>query len=537
MPALVALALVVAGIVAQGDRARPAEAAAAVPASRPNIVVVMTDDQNMATLETLADLPSFATDCPLRPGRIMPCVDQLLASRGVTFARHTAAYPLCCPSRATYISGQFSHNNNVRANFQYDNLDKERVLPVWLQRAGYATGYVGKYQGPSFFGWGHPDHPAGVPLGWDGFWGLVDAQASAYNYYGYALDANGVPEPHGNSERDYQTDVLTSTASRFIEGREASDAQPFFLSVGYVAPHWALPQGASNDPDAPGSAEGDPAFEAQMAPPVVAPRHLDELSRFREAALHPPRSPAFDEADVSDKPAFVRNRRPLTEGEIERIDRWFSYRLASLLAVDEGVQQIVETLRSTGELKSTYILFTADNGWLEGEHRLAFQKSQLYEESSRIPMIVFGPQVARGARVREATSNVDWAATVLDLAGAEPDAGFELDGMSLAPYLNKPRRRLDRVVFHETVTDVNTGAEAVAARLGRWKLIEHGTGELELYNLRRDRAETRSLHAKPSMRPVIKRLSGLLERFRTCHGQTGENPCLVTGEQPPSPDR
>ena len=273
-----------------------------------------------------------------------------------------------------------------------------------------------------------------------------------------------------------------------------------------------------------------------MAPPVVAPRHLDELSRFRDAALHPPRSAAFNESNVSDKPAFIRNRRPLSEREIKRIDRWFSHRLASLLAVDEGIEQIVDTLERTGELDNTYILFTADNGWLEGEHRLAFQKTHLYEESGRIPMIVAGPNVARGATVQEPTSNVDWAATILDLADAEQDPGFELDGMSLVPYLTEPGRRLGRVVFHETVVDPG-GAEAVAARLGRWKLIEHSSGEIELYDLRRDPDETRSLHAEPSMTPVVGRLSTLLERFRTCHGQTGENPCLLTGETPPSPDR
>jgi arylsulfatase A-like enzyme len=506
------------------------ERASGAPAERPNIVVVMTDDQDARTLDPLPGLPPFDSPCSAPQGTVMPCLHELVRERGVTFDRHVAAFPLCCPSRATYITGQYPHNHTVRGNFQYANLDKERILPVWLQQAGYATAYAGKYQGPLFVPYGDPSHPDGRPKGWDRFWGLIDAAAgvSAYNFFNYVIDADGVPEPYGSADADYQTDVLTRKATGFIEGQEAEDGKPFFLSVGYVGPHWANPPDTANDPDIPAAGEGDPNFEATQIPPVPAPRHLDELERFRKAGLKAVRTPAFNEEDVSDKPKAVRDLPRLTEREIARIDRWYHRRLASLLSIDEGVKAIVDTLRRTGELDNTYFLFTADNGWLEGQHRLAFQKQHPYEESSRLPMLVSGPRVARAATVQEPTSNVDVAATVVGLAGAAPTAGFDLDGVDLSPYLRSPGRRVGRAVFQET-TDGPGGYAGV--RTERWRYVEHGTGERELYDLREDPAELRSRHDDPSLREVRERLARLVADFRTCRGAS----CVRTDPRPSPP--
>jgi len=518
--------------------AAPATGAPREAASqRPNIVLVMTDDQDVATLRSLPGLPAFESDCGPRPGTVMPCLEELVASRGVTFERHTAAFPLCCPSRATFLSGQYGHNNGVRGNFQYDNLDKDRVLPLWLQEAGYTTAYAGKYQGPIFLGWGHPDHPGGVPRGWDRFWGVSDV-VPTYTQYNYVIDDNGVPVFYGSRETDYQADVLTGIATDFIEDHAAEDDAPFFLGIGYAAPHWALgsevePPGVLNNPRR--FVAGDIGFKVEQSagPPVPAPRHMDELERFLGAGMEVLRSASFNEPDVSDKPAFVRSQPPLNEQEIARLDQHYAFRLASLLSVDEGIEEIVDALKRTGEYENTYFIFTSDNGWLQGEHRLLTTKVHAYEESTRIPLIISGPGVSEGSHAGEANSNVDWAATILDLAGARPDPGFELDGMSLLPYLSNPERRLGRVVFHETTDDENG---YVAARAGRWKYIEYNTGERELYDLRSDPNELASRHDDPRVRPVIDRLSALLARFRTCHGQSGENPCLVTGVRDPAVD-
>jgi N-acetylglucosamine-6-sulfatase len=505
-------------------------------ADRPNIILVMVDDQDAAMLNRLPDLPQFSSECTASSMTAMPCLDELVASRGVTFGQHTAEFSLCCPSRATFLTGQHSHNHNVRANGEYDNIDKEHVLPVWLQQAGYTTAFAGKYQGPAFFGF---DEPNGVPVGWDQFWAASDVTTGYHSQYNYVLDENGTAVFYGPREEDYMADVVTGKATDFISAQEDDDDAPFFLGVGYPAPHWVF-EGLDGEAGTPGTldnperlTQGDSYFrvEQNSGPPNPAPRHMDELQRFLEAGLKVPRSPAFNEADVSDKPAFVRRQSPLNETEIARLDRDYAYRLASLLAVDEGIKEVVDALKQADEYDNTYFLFTSDNGWLQGEHRLRTAKVHHYEESTRIPLIISGPGVRRGATQSEATSNVDWAPTILDLAGARPGPGFQLDGMSLTPYLKNPQGHVDRVVFHETFKDKNG---YVAARAGRWKYVEYNNGERELYDLSTDPSELTSRHLDPTLVPVMTQLSGLLGRFRTCSGQTGPNPCLVVGVGPPA---
>ena len=304
-----------------------------------------------------------------------------------------------------------------------------------------------------------------MPAGWDDFHGLVDAQVSAYQYYRYVLDSNGVLIPYGELESDYQTDVITGLATTFIENQEADDDRPFFLSAGYVAPHWSVPPCTVLSPDL--DREGNGQFESTMVAPPPARRHMDELAAMTDADVSLPRGPAYNEEDVSDKPAFVRNTAPLTQAQGERLDRWYRARLASLLAVDEGLRAIREALDAAGELGRTIFVFTSDNGWMQGEHRLAYTKLHVYQESTVVPLVIAGPGIRAGGQVAEATSNIDIAATILDLAGAQPRSGYELDGMSLVPYLVEPDVPRDRVVFHETSADQ---AGYLAARLGPWKL-------------------------------------------------------------------
>jgi arylsulfatase A-like enzyme len=235
-----------------------------------------------------------------------------------------------------------------------------------------------------------------------------------------------------------------------------------------------------------------------------------------------PRRPSFNEEDVSDKPTFVRNSAPLTQAQIDEIDIWYRARLEALQAVDEGVERIIQTLKAAGELDNTYIIYTADNGWLQGEHRISLQKVHAYNESSRVPLIVRAPGGEAGGRVAEPTSSLDLTQTILDLAGARPEEGYELDGMSLAPYFSDPDLRLGRAVFVETAAG-NEGYVAVTA--GRWKYVEYNNGDRELYDLRNDRFEMNSLHEDPTKADLIAELSDLIGRFRTCNGSD----CVMTG--------
>ena len=479
----------------------PNTGAATVPPERitekPNIVVVMTDDQDVASL------------------KYMPRVRKLLTKRGMTFEEQTAVFPLCCPVRASYLSGQTGHNNNVRGNTApsggYENLDATQTLPVWLDKAGYVSTHLGKYSN-GYDGTQHPERD-GVPPGWTEWHGAVDP--TTYLFYNYVLNEDGTNVQYGSSEDDYQTDVLTDLAVDFVERRSEGDA-PFFLDVAYLAPHWEFRPGTSGSVDV-GDLEGQMGLESAIGtPPVPAPRHLGMFEGKKA-----PRRPSFNEEDVSDKPQHIKESEPLTPGQIKEIDQWYALRLASLQAVDEGVARIMRTLAATGELDNTYFIYTADNGWLQGEHRLALQKVQIYDESSNVPLIIRGPDVPQGTRIEENTSSLDLPATIVDLAGANTSEDHQLDGMSLRRYFSDPDFAVGRAVFVET----EAGESGyVAVRTARWKYVEYNNGDRELYDLRNDPYELTSIHDDPSKEELEAKLSEMIDRFRTCSGSD----CVVT---------
>ncbi|MEA2498820.1 MAG: N-acetylglucosamine-6-sulfatase [Actinomycetota bacterium] len=486
------------GVVPLSHAQRATTTSTAAPSERPNIVVIMTDDQDAASV------------------KYMPHVKELLTERGVKFTQHTVVFPICCPSRSGYLTGQVGHNNHVRGNTPpeggYDNLDTSQTLPVWLSEAGYTTTHLGKYPN-GYDGHQHPE-TGGVPPGYSEWHGALDP--TTYLFYNYVLNENGVDVPHGRTEADYQTDVLTGLATDYID-RNAPEDAPFFLDVAYLAPHWEIRPGSTGDVNV-GDLEGSSGAESSIGvPPVPAPRHLGMFANAKA-----PRGPAFNEEDVSDKPTYVRDMDPLTDGQIDQIDRWYRKRLASLQAIDEGIEQIVNALDESGELDNTYLIFTSDNGWMQGQHRISLQKVRAYTEASVVPLTVIGPGVKQGEKVLDPTSHVDLPATILDLAGAAPPASHKLDGMSLAPYLRKPHLRLGRAVFQETSAD-EAGYYSVLT--GRWKYVEYNNGDRELYDLVADPYQLTSLHREPSTKPVRQRLAKLIDRFRDCAGED----CVVTG--------
>ena len=228
---------------------------------------------------------------------------------------------------------------------------------------------------------------------------------STYRFYNYTLNENGTLRTYGANRdpRFYQTDLYSRRAVSLI-GRLAPASRPFFLSVAFLAPHSGGPR-ESDDP-------------SRLGTPVPAPRHRNSFS-----ALPLPRSPAFNEADVSDKPVNIRRRRRIGAPGRAAIRENYQQRLESLLAVDEAVGAIVEQLRRSGELDETLIVFTADNGFFHGEHRVRNGKVLVYEPSIRVPLILRGPGVPRGAVRRQLVTNADLAPTILDAADARPGVG------------------------------------------------------------------------------------------------------------------
>jgi N-acetylglucosamine-6-sulfatase len=438
--------------------------------AKPNIVVVMTDDQ---TVESM---------------RVMANVNTLLARQGTTFANNFASFPLCCPSRATFITGQYGHNHTIMGNAAptggYDKLapSHSNSLPAWLQQAGYHTVHVGKYLN----GYGRA-RPTEVPAGWTEWYGSTDP--STYRFYNYTLNENGRLVTYGTGAANYQADVYNRKAVELVR-RLAPGPKPFFLSVAFLAPHSGGPRDSDDPPN--------------LGTPSPAPRHRNT---FSNQPL--PTPPSLNEADVSDKPAAMRNRPVLGAARLNAIRENYQQRLESLLAIDEAVRDLLAALDATGELGRTYVIFTADNGFFHGEHRVASGKVLVYEPSVRVPLIVRGPGIPRGVTRTNLAANVDLAATILDAAGAR--AARRLDGRSLLPFARDVRRRSGRDILLETTT-------YSAIRTPRHVFVQHSTGEQELYDLVADPHQLTSLHADARLTPLKNQLAARLGKLRTCAG-------------------
>jgi arylsulfatase A-like enzyme len=416
-----ALAAMGSGTPSSGlDRAAAAQA-------RPNVIVVETDDQ------TAQSLP------------FMPNVNSLIVNKGTLFANSFVNHSLCCPSRATFLTGQYEHNHGVRGNtppdggFQrFEALHGENNLATWLHGAGYHTALIGKYLN------GYPGDI--VPPGRSEWFG---AAPHTQNVYDYTINQNGKPVHYGTDPTDFKQDVLTRLAVNFVD-RRAPKPKPFFLWLTYTAPHAGGPNPNPNPPfDCQGTAK-------------PAPRHAHA---FDNEPL--PQPPNFNEADVSDKPAEIRNRPLLTPSEIANIQREYRCRLESLLSVDEGVRAIVRALRLRGELGRTLIVFTSDNGFFHGEHRIPKGKQHIYEESVRVPLAMRGPGIPRGRTVNDLVINADLAPTITDVSGAKP--GLVMDGRSLIGVAKHPGIERNRQLLIEEPT-----FEAI--RTERYMYAEHSTG-------------------------------------------------------------
>jgi N-acetylglucosamine-6-sulfatase len=464
--------------------------AAAQQGARPNVVVVMTDDQTASSVKR------------------MPRTQALLAEAGTTFANSYVNFPLCCPARATFLTGQYAHNHGVLDNTppaggfgKFHAGYGDNNLATWLQAAGYTNGYVGKYMP----GYGNPD-PTLVPAGWDDWYAALP---SGQEVYDYSLNENGTVVDYGHTEQDFKQDVITAKAVDFI-ATNASTAEPFFLTVGYTAPHRGLPD---PNPLAPSDCE-------DAAKP--APRHA---TAFDSEPL--PSPPSLNEADVSDKPPSIQGLPLLDDGDLARVTRRHRCQLESLLSVDEGVADIVAALEAGGELDQTLIVFTSDNGFFLGEHRIPGGKIRHYEESSRVPLIIRGAGFPAGATERTATVNADWTATILDAADVEP--GMPADGVSLLPIASDGVPELEREILIES-------QEYRAIRTSRYVYVEHVSGEdagfEELYDLHADPYELESLHGDPAYDALESSLRDRLSELASCTGESCRRIATAPGPGP-----
>jgi N-acetylglucosamine-6-sulfatase len=475
LAAIVALALA-------GAEAHPAaldQAATAQP--RPNVIVIESDDQ---TVEQM---------------RVMQNVNSLIGAKGVTFANSFVNFSLCCPSRATFLTGQYAHNHRVLSNHgrrggfrRFESLHRHNNLAVWLKRAGYYTGLIGKYFN------GYRNRPAVVPA-----WSQWHAAAPHDQWvYGYTLNDNGTLTRYHNHPTDYKQDVLTRKAVDFVD-RRAPQAQPFFLWLAYTAPHVESRPNPNPPKDCRDAAK-------------PAPRDADA---FNNARL--PKPPNFNEADVSDKPKTIRMLPRLTQRQIGTIRRKYRCELESLLSIDVGVRKIVKALKAKGALDNTLLVYTSDNGYFHGEHRIPRDKQRPYEESIRVPLEMRGPGIPKGVTINPLVINADLAPTIVDAANAHP--GLTMDGRSLLPVVRHPAIDKNRELLIEEPgrsPGFRRGPRFEAIRTQRYMYVKYSTGEKELYRLKRDPFELHSLQNYPAYASIKATLATRLRKLKSCAGRS-----------------
>jgi arylsulfatase A-like enzyme len=429
----------------------------------PNIVFILTDDQRAHTLWA------------------MPHVERLLVQHGVTFRKAYVVNSLCCPSRTSILTGNYSHTTGVYTNRYPDggferftqNGEDQSTIATWLHQAGYETAMVGKYLN-QYKEWTDGTY---IPPGWDSWNAFYTNGAGAY--YNYAMTLDGTVKDYGNRPSDYSTTVLTSDAVRFIEQAR----NPFFLYFATSAPH--------------GPARPPPG---------------DELTF---AHLHLYRPASFNEADVSDKPAWVASRPLLTPTRQAAIDAFRRHQYQALLGVDDAVAQIVSALRDINQLHNTVIAFMSDNGFQWGEHRLG-GKEKAYEESIHVPLVIRYDGLGDTPRVEDRLAlNIDLAPTFAALAGASAPP---TDGVSLMPILESQPVvwRSDFLIEHLIFSGTSVPSYC-AVHTDRYVLIRYqygdGTKEDELYDLRADPRELLNVAADPAHSAVRDELLGRLQQL------------------------
>jgi len=415
-------------------------------ASKPSIVIILTDDQRWDTLSA------------------MPTVQADLVDHGITFNNAFVVNSACCPSRTSILTGQYSHSTGVYTNRGseggFRSFNDGSTMATWLEE-DYTTSLIGKYLNNYEFA----GTTGEVPLGWDHWVAFPKA-----HYDNFALNIDGHIQQFGNATEDYSTDVLASQAVQFIQNTDG----PLLLYFSPKAPHYpAQPKGSDK----------------------TAFAHLPDW-----------RPPSFNEADMSDKPAWARDKLPLTTTQQNHIDRFRLAQYQTLLPVDRAVGRIVGALQQTGRLGNTLIVFMSDNGMLWGEHRLT-GKGNAYEESIRVPMIVrYDPLVTKPRTSNDLALNIDIAPTAADLAGVDSPG---VEGRSLVPLMEDPGApwRSNFLVEHFSPGGPHGNPPTFCAiRTDQYKYVDYMWGEDELYDLQADPYEMNNSIADPALSSVLEHL-------------------------------
>ena len=486
---------------------------------RPNVMVVMMDDMRWDEVKYLPNVQRYVRD------------------RGLRFTNSFSPYPLCCPARASFLLGQYSHNHHVLhhdAPYGFGAIDDSRTIATSMERVGYRTAMVGKYLNkygvmPSRVT-GRPSIDY-VPAGWTDWMTGLDTiwpdgspyRGNTYNYFSFTQNINGVTVPHRGQ---YSSTVIADEVIGLVDAygvERKTTGKPWFLWVTPVAPHHGGP-GESDDPAPYTEANGrQQHFVTPARPSWVKGRFDAAITKAPGTRAHGP-----SEADVTDKPRNVAKFLETTPEENSRLRDVERQRAESLYAWDVEFGRIVRQLEDTGQLDKTLIMFTSDNGYYTGEHRQRLGKIKPHEPVIHVPLLVAGPEVPHGVRYAPVTT-FDLTATILDIAGGTLPG---MDGESKAGLLYGADRGWSYPMLTEgLLTDARgsakgfgSGLTEIGIRTGRYKYVRYANGDRELYDLVTDPLELESRIDDPAYATVQRDLDRMWWEYKDCRGEACRAP-------------
>lgn len=471
---------------------------------KPNIIIILTDDQRSDTLQ------------------YMPIVQDRLGGQGITFTNAYVTTPLCCPSRVSLYTGLYAHNTEVWTNHmpkkgdfplggfeafggsrQYADMDDETIA-VWLNRAGYETGFAGKYLN------GYKS--SYIPPGWDDWHGVVKN-----TYYGYDMNENGRIVSYGFKPKDYSTDVYTEKAIKFIKKAK----KPFFFVVSTDAVHTDGGKSAPDDPRNKNKKNRKnrlPNVKAtldddQDDPDQVKNYYAMPAPEDRENCEDHPweQSEAVNESNVSDKPEYIQDIGPLNREDMADISEFRESQICALQGVDRAVKRIIQALGRKRD--NTAIIYIGDNGFSWGEHRWS-KKNCLYEECARVPLVISYSKLTKSAEVNSSlVLNIDIAPTISQLAGVR--IPVKVNGKSLVSLLSDPQGSV-RSDFLLEVYNSKKGYKNIdyAVRTKDYKYAELSSGEKELYDFTTDPYELVNQINNPQYAQIREALANKLAELK-----------------------
>lgn len=500
-------------------------------AERPNIVFIFTDDHCVQTLSAYDD-SRIAT----------PNMDRI-AREGMRFDRCYVTNGICGPSRAVIQTGKYSHLNGfIRNGNSFDG--DQQTFPKLLQSVGYQTAVIGKW------------HLKSTPQGYD-YYDVLKGQGPYYNppMLTAGEDGNPVTKQHTG----YTTEIIGDKAIEWLEKGRDED-KPFMLMFQHKAPHrnWMPAPKYLNWLDDVDIEEPETLFDdysgrespaANQAMTIAGHMNDNDLKLAKPRGLTPDQLKAWNVAYTAKNEAYLAKRDSMTPEEIVKwkYQRYAKDYLRCVKSVDDEIGRVLDFLDSNGLAENTVVIYSSDQGWYLGEHGW-FDKRWMYEESLVTPLLARWPGVIQPGSVNatDITSNLDFAETFLDLAGADVPA--DMQGASLVPLFRGETPSDWRQSFYYHYYEF-PGAHSVNRHFGvtngQQKLIhfygpDHGGGEIdtwELFDLVKDPNELKSEANNPDYADVRKTLAAELERLRVLYDVAEDTQVARKPRQPKANNR